>query len=860
MKQFAKLLCIAALSVAAYGCGGPTTPTTPDTGGPIIHPDAGSNCTAAKKCGSDCCTANQECVGGACTDCECTTENWLCGTDSCNNNCGSCTNPKVCSAGTHTCVNSGELCPTPNTCPATTPTCNPADGACECTADSCGAGKTCNAAKKCETTTVSCNATTETACGTACCTNATEKCVAGQCATCGCGAKVCGEDACGNKCGTNNGNCTGTDKCNLNGACVPATQICDGITCAMTGEACDTADGKCYCTVGGTACGAGYECQNRKCTPVACAGLTCSAEQPCNTTSNKCECNSGSCTSPKTCNATTKACETPGACSGLSCTAELPCNSTTNKCECTTTSCGTGKTCNASTKVCETTTVNCTTTGCTGTPETPYCNTASGKCECQSGSCTAPKTCNAITKVCEGGGCSSCTQGETCNAATNSCECTVGSNTVRDSCFTANSGFTCDATTKLCKAAIVNCNGTNCLAGQVCADVNATDPFTGPNKACTCLPSLTTGFVDSCLYMGTACNVYTAPPFKCEKPSQFDECTTWGGCDTTYNPNLTCEGLGQGGNVYLCAQKCTATSACPGLTMSCQTGYSATSKICYYNQCGKPATPTGSPDRSKYFIPCAAAGASDGLCVPLWGSDSAQKPIDSGYCFQTGSAAENAPCDPFATRSQLTKVCAQGLFCDITRYDGDTAGTFTGVCRPVCNAATGGSTSPVTPAPVKNCTGTAHCRDNWLWEALYNVDLKTVYDDFKYSLLGFCAPGCDVLTGSPACAATNGAGDKLGCSLFDWSGATGAGTCEALQNTVATEGQACVDASGNLAPDDGSYKLNCEGGTFCASSTKTCVGFCSTATCASGVACSQCTPGTMTCGPAAAGAALGVCQ
>jgi hypothetical protein len=404
-------------------------------------------------------------------------------------------------------------------------------------------------------------------------------------------------------------------------------------------------------------------------------GQTCTAEQPCNPTTNNCECTDTSCTSPKTCNATTKACQSPTACEGKTCTAEQPCNEANDECECTSNSCTPGKTCNQSTKACETVATGCVANPCDPTSETPHCDTVSGECQCNSNSCPAGKTCSPTTKVCEvSGGCSGCTSGETCNTTTNTCECTPSTSIVKDSCYTADTNFMCDATTKRCKSVIVTCNGTPCEAGQVCASLTSEDPLDpqATDKECTCLPSLTTGFVNSCQYLGKACNTSGDGNWKCETPTAWDECVPWASpaCDTAYNPNLTCEGfqVTGGQTLFFCVQKCPAGSAdsnkCQNPWEKC---FNYGKWVCDTNYCVDPeSTDANLKNRDNYFQPCAAAQQSDGICLPLPAVNAARTDyIDNGFCFQTGTATTT--CDPNADRTNLAGICAQGSYCDITR-------------------------------------------------------------------------------------------------------------------------------------------------------------------------------------------------
>jgi hypothetical protein len=72
MKQFAKIICIAALSVAAYGLRRrPATDTTPPDATVVNRPDASSSCSRARRLRRRLLHVYQKCMANQCVVCEC---------------------------------------------------------------------------------------------------------------------------------------------------------------------------------------------------------------------------------------------------------------------------------------------------------------------------------------------------------------------------------------------------------------------------------------------------------------------------------------------------------------------------------------------------------------------------------------------------------------------------------------------------------------------------------------------------------------------------------------------------------------------------------------------------------------------
>jgi hypothetical protein len=75
---------------------------------------------------------------------------------------------------------------------------------------------------------------------------------------------------------------------------------------------------------------------------------------------------------------------------------------------------------------------------------------------------------------------------------------------------------------------------------------------------------------------------------------------------------------------------------------------------------------------------CDAAGTNDGTCFPELNASNA---VAFGICFQDGTAAVGATCDPNSTRaSDPTGACVAGAICN------------SNVCLQICNPD-GGSSS-----------------------------------------------------------------------------------------------------------------------------------------------------------------------
>lgn len=231
---------------------------------PLLPNCQGKNC-GPDGCGGVCgtCPDGVACESGLC-GCQPDCSAKSCGDDGCGGSCGSCETLMECTAGGQCICQftscSGLCCPEGAAC-HNEACCWPDCEGLECGDDGCGDN-----------------------CGTC---PASHTCVNGQC-LCqpSCGLKECGPDGCGGDCGT----CPEQTTC-VNGFCVCQTN-CEGRNCGDDGcggscGACEDTDscvdGVCTCTPA---------CEGRECGPNGCGGLcgTCPPGSPCQTFSGHCIC------------------------------------------------------------------------------------------------------------------------------------------------------------------------------------------------------------------------------------------------------------------------------------------------------------------------------------------------------------------------------------------------------------------------------------------------------------------------------------------------------------------------------------------------------------------------------------------
>jgi hypothetical protein len=399
----------------------------------------------------------------------------------------------------------------------------------------------------------------------------------------------------------------------------------------------------------------------------------------------------------------------------------------------------------------------------------------------------------------------------------------------------------CDQVSLTCVAQPVVCGAKTCAKGQACvviADLGKdngsggyVDPYTTGTTACSCVPGgySATHPLDSCEADGKICddsafNPSSPAAMTCRNPGDREDCIN--GISTCTGTGITCQTLTfSDGSLDMCAQTCAASSACPVLSDSCQAV--GGQQICWNNICAQPWTEDytnqvgteNTSARTAYFQACNAAGTGDGICLPYsfegYGTTKGQLAyLDIGVCLQNGTSA-NSKCDVTATRSNLALACPAGTYCDQVLAS---TSSPNGVCRTTCNAAP-------SPSPTRACSS-AYCYDTSVGTA---TDYYcTTYSEFCNSLqaarIGVCETNCNILTGSPACAATDALGDTLTCSPYDF--AAGAGYCQGIIGTGVAEGAVCTYPAGNAS--------SCAKGKFCyydsTTAADTCLAWCNSYT------------------------------
>jgi len=186
--------------------------------------------------------------------------------------------------------------------------------------------------------------------------------------------------------------------------------------------------------------------------------------------------------------------------------------------------------------------------------------------------------------------------------------------------------------------------------------------------ACT-LPA--SGQEDQCQQVGLACMPATTGA-SCLVPGPFSGCMPTVGCTSP----AQCLAF-DGGTVNLCAQTCQQTNGCDVVWTDC--GSLQGQAVCLPDYC------------SSWDLPCNAAGASDGTCIPY--PNSAGQ-TSYGLCWQGGSATGS--CDPYGSdRGNQASQCAVGQACLPTS-------TTSAACFPICDPLRPGN--PACPGTAPTCT------------------------------------------------------------------------------------------------------------------------------------------------------------
>lgn len=279
-------------------------------GAGACQPDCAGKGCGADGCGGSCgqCAEGLQCAAsGACVDASCQSmcEGIACGDDGCGGSCGECGPGFACGAdGTCTCApqctgkscgddgcggscgncSGGDVCTADGQC-----LCIPQCSGLVCDTDGCGGlCGTCMGTDLCAADQTSCETCVPSCAGKACgddgcggfcedtcagpmqyCDNATGTCKTGICRDT-CGTRECGYVGC-KVCGSNGGECTGSDVCSDDGMCACAPD-CVGRACGDDG--CGGQCGSCPdgLTCDGDQCGCTADCAGRECGSDGCGG------------------------------------------------------------------------------------------------------------------------------------------------------------------------------------------------------------------------------------------------------------------------------------------------------------------------------------------------------------------------------------------------------------------------------------------------------------------------------------------------------------------------------------------------------------------------------------------------------------
>ncbi|MHB1847049.1 MAG: hypothetical protein ACYCWW_19680 [Deltaproteobacteria bacterium] len=304
---------------------------------------------------------------------------------------------------------------------------------------------------------------------------------------------------------------------------------------------------------------------------------------------------------------------------------------------------------------------------------------------CQGGHCQPLPSCAVANQGCNGNG--DCCNGLACVAnaagsgAARGSPADAGATSSSGSCqpTCGGSGSACTGSGQCCSAQGLSClpttpGGTPVVCGTPSGTTSCGDACSGDEcvLGSFCQDQATaSGTVDPCASAGLVCDPNLQA---CRQPLEFETCLPGGpACRPLLDSTVSLQCLSDRSNgLTLCVQPCAATADCATPYASCQVGGTDTAgnsySVCSYNI----VPPAGCTD---YFGSCPAAGAADGLCVPIF-----QAGFGSfGLCWQaaTDGGALGDPCFVNATRA-TGGFCAAAGMC------------LGGVCAASCNAGTDG--------------------------------------------------------------------------------------------------------------------------------------------------------------------------
>jgi len=140
-------------------------------------------------------------------------------------------------------------------------------------------------------------------------------------------------------------------------------------------------------------------------------------------------------------------------------------------------------------------------------------------------------------------------------------------------------------------------------------------------------------------------------------------------------PNYDCFSYKDDGQDYTyCLQRCTASSQCNGLQLSCQE-VTAAKSYCLDDNCG----PGLGYDAGQIYGPCQVDAPGDGFCQPYTYDGGVY-----GQCFLAGTQGPGEFCSGYSSK---TLACQENELCFGTQELLPDAGPNE-TCVPTCNAVT----------------------------------------------------------------------------------------------------------------------------------------------------------------------------
>ena len=660
------------------------------------------------------------------------------------------------------------------------------------------------------------------------------------------------------------GTCGGKRNCSANGlsacsAITPSAETCDGvdndcdgktdnISCddgnPCTADACDAASQACKHTPASAPCDDGSKCTTSDaCVNGGCTGKLKNCDDGNECTDDSCDPKNGCVSTPATgpCGAA-DVCTIPGQCSDSACVGAKAKNCDDSN-PCTVDACDPTSGCihKSTTAACNdgdpcTTSDNCTTGVCQGTPKNCNDNNV-----CTDDSCDASGCHNTPT----GGPCddgNACTSSDTCTdgaCAGKGKNCNDGNSCTNDGCDLAkgcsnvlvvgagcddgnpcSTGEKCDSS-GVCQAGIaVVCDDGNPCTADACDGVTGVCKYSNLTGACD--DGIACTVSDTCA--GGAC-AGTAKKCSDGNPCTIDQCDNLKGCTYTAVVGASCDD----GNLCTTGDKCDGNGSCQaGAVVSCDDLNPCTADVCDLtsglckNTSISSACDDGNACTNKDFC---AAGACLGTAISCddnnaCTSDSCDKTKGCVHTNLTSSCSDNNPCTA-GDKCDGAGNCLAGavVSCDdLNPCTADVCDLASGACKntnisSACDDVNACTNKDVCAAGI--CAGTAiSCDDN-------NACTSDSCDKVK---------GCQHANLTGGCSDNNPCTVGEACSAGVCQGGTAAPCDDA--NVCTTDAcdsvLGCTHTGNNISCSDGNP---CTTGDACNSTTGKCVSGSNTCDC-----------------------------